>query len=131
MLTEWEKLSWWWTFASKFWQEFLIRVHRLCWDFEFRGTNIAIFGMEKIIFFNFYIILFWKTVSRFYYFIMKFFYFDIALETKLFYLYFNLVGNYFILILFYVTSLWDFFYFIFLGNSFILLSVWWSLVISL
>ena len=37
MLTEWEKLSWWWTFASKSWQEFLIRVQRVCWDFEFRG----------------------------------------------------------------------------------------------
>ena len=74
-------------------------------------------------------------MSKFFYFIRKFFYFDISLKTKFFYFSFILLGNSFIFILFYVTSQWEkilLFYFfmvislsvisfILLGNSFILL----------
>ena len=56
--------------------------------------------------FYFYFILFGKTVSKFFYFIRKFFYFyfilcDIPMREN----YFILLGNSFIFILFYVTSL--------------------------
>ena len=40
-------------------------------------------GWRKL--FYFYFILFWKTVSKFFYFIRKLFYFDISIERKFFY----------------------------------------------
>ena len=66
-------------------------------------------GWRKL--FYFYFILFWKTVSKFFYFIRKFFYSDILIETKFFYFYFYFIfiflGNSFIFILFYVTFQWE------------------------
>ena len=69
----------------------------------------------------FYFILYWKIVIKFFYFIRKFFYFDIPLKAKFLYFYFIFLGNSFIFILFYVASQSEKILSILLGNSYIFL----------
>ena len=57
------------------------------------------------------IILLWKTVSKFFYFIRKLFYFDIPLETTLFSFSFIFLGNYYYFFMWHANER-KFFYFV-------------------
>ena len=103
------RISWFWLSGTRLWK---------LPSWELGKTNMYHTRGRRKLFYSF--ILYWKTESKLFYFVRKFFYFDIPFKTKIFFFKFffkKLFSLYFILCDIQMRKK----YFIFLGNSFILL----------